>query len=82
MGVFYFLVCVFITKSFLEAINYIEHYGLVREVDMPVCARHSWNSNHCLSSLYLCYVTRHSDHHRASTLKFWELNPCDEKAPT
>jgi hypothetical protein len=26
-------------------------------------------------------VTRHSDHHRAANLKFWELNPCDEDAP-
>ena len=44
--------------------------------------RHSWNSNHCISSLYLCNVTRHSDHHRASNLKFWELNASDKSAPT
>ena len=43
--------------------------------------RHSWNSNHFVSSLYLCNVTRHSDHHRASNLKFWELNPCDKDSP-
>ena len=71
-----------LSKSLLEAINYIEHYGLVRDKGKPIRMRHSWNSNHCLSSLYLCNVTRHSDHHRASNLKFWELNPCDESAPT
>jgi alkane 1-monooxygenase len=81
-GIFCFLLCALLAKSFLEAINYTEHYGLVREKVKPVHMRHSWNSNHLLSSLYLFNVTRHSDHHRASTLKFWELNPCDDSAPT
>ena len=65
----------------MEAINYTEHYGLVRERGKPVCMRHSWNSNHAISSLFLCNVTRHSDHHRASNLKFWELSPYDQSAP-
>ena len=81
-GMFFFLLLAILSKSLLEAINYIEHYGLVRDRGKPIRMRHSWNSNHCLSSLYLCNVTRHSDHHRASNLKFWELNPCDESAPT
>ena len=81
-GMFIFLLLSILGKSLLEAINYIEHYGLVREKGKPVHMRHSWNSNHYLSSLYLCNVTRHSDHHRASNLKFWELNPCNENAPT
>ena len=81
-GMFCFLFCAFLGKSFLEAINYTEHYGLVRERGKPVHMRHSWNSNHCLSSLYLCNVTRHSDHHRTANLKFWELDPCPSTAPT
>jgi alkane 1-monooxygenase len=80
-GMFYFLLLALLAKSLLEAINYVEHYGLVRNKGEPIRMRHSWNSNHCLSSLYLYNVTRHSDHHRASNLKFWELNPCDESAP-
>jgi len=81
-GMFFFLLLAMLSKSLLEAINYIEHYGLVRERGKPIEMRHSWNSNHCISSLYLCNVTRHSDHHRASNLKFWELNACHESAPT
>ena len=81
-GMCFFLLLAMLSKSLLEAINYIEHYGLVRDKGKPVRMRHSWNSNHCLSSLYLCNVTRHSDHHRASNLKFWELSACDESAPT
>ncbi len=82
IGVFYFLLLAFIGKSLLETINYIEHYGLVREKDKPVCTRHSWNSDHVFSSLLLCNVTRHSDHHRAPNLNFWELNPNFKNAPT
>lgn len=81
-GMFFFLLLAILSKSLLEAINYIEHYGLVRERGKPIEMRHSWNSNHCISSLFLYNVTRHSDHHRASNLKFWELNACDENAPT
>ena len=80
-GMLSFLLCAFLAKLFLEAINYIEHCGLVRERGKQVNMRHSWNSNHLLSSIYLCNVTRHSDHHRAANLKFWELNPCHEDAP-
>ena len=80
-GMVLFLLLAFLGKVLLEAINFTEHYGLVREEGQPVCMRHSWNSNHCLSSIYLCNVTRHSDHHRAANLKFWELSPFDSKAP-
>jgi alkane 1-monooxygenase len=81
IGMLSFLLCAFFAKSLLEGINYIEHYGLVREKGKPVGMRHSWNSNHLLSSIYLCNVTRHSDHHRSTTLKFWELNPTHNDAP-
>tara|TARA_B100001741_G_C16445915_1_gene547994 strand:- start:754 stop:1038 length:285 start_codon:yes stop_codon:yes gene_type:complete len=43
--------------------------------------RHSWNSNHAMSSIFLYNVTRHSDHHRLAKLKFWELDPCPKNAP-
>ena len=65
----------------MEAINYIEHFGLVRQEGKPVRLRHSWNSNHFFSSIYLYNVTRHSDHHRNSNLKYWELKPVDKDAP-
>ena len=81
IGMLSFLLCAFLAKLLLESINYIEHYGLVRERGTPVKMGHSWNSNHLLSSIYLCNVTRHSDHHRSASLKFWELHPCHEDAP-
>ena len=72
-GIFWYLVCAFFSKSLLEVINYSEHYGLVREKGKPVYSRHSWNSNHTISSILLCNVTRHSSHHETASLKFWEL---------
>ena len=73
MGLVVFLLISFISKCLLETINYIEHYGLIRVPGNPVRPAHSWNSNHYLSSIYLCNVTRHSAHHEKSNLKFWEL---------
>ena len=72
-GMISYLVLAFITKALLEAINYTEHYGLVREPDKPVCPRHSWNSNHILSGLILYNLTRHSSHHEKPNIKFWRL---------
>jgi alkane 1-monooxygenase len=80
-GMLVFFLIAFLSKSSLESINYIEHYGLVRERGKPVQARHSWNSNHFLSSIYLYNVTRHSNHHKNTNLKFWELNPNHKDAP-
>ncbi len=81
VGMLAFLLCALLAKSFLEAINYVEHYGLVRERGKPVRMRHSWNSNHFFSSIYLYNVTRHSDHHKNTNLKFWELNTTGKDAP-
>lgn len=54
--------------SLLEAVNYIEHYGLLRGVDgngrFERCApAHSWNANQVVSNLMLYQLQRHSDHH-------------------
>lgn len=76
-----FIICSFIAKSFLEVINFIEHYGLVREKGKSVERKHSWNSNSKISSLYLFNVTRHSSHHEKANLKYWELEPYKKNSP-
>ena len=81
IGMLFFLLFAILAKSLLEAINYIEHYGLLRQRGKPVEMRHSWNSNHFFSSIYLYNVTRHSEHHKNTNLKFWELNPNHKDAP-
>ena len=77
-GLLVFLLFSFIAKSFLEVINYSEHYGLVRVAGEPVYPRHSWNSNSTMSSIYLYNVTRHSSHHEKANLKYWELESYED----
>ncbi|MBK6686166.1 MAG: alkane 1-monooxygenase [Deltaproteobacteria bacterium] len=51
----------------LETVNYVEHYGLSRRATGErferVLPRHSWNSAHRLTGLYLFNLPRHADHH-------------------
>jgi alkane 1-monooxygenase len=59
----------------LETINYIEHYGLKRNMSSSgryerVSEKHSWNSNHVLGRIVLYELTRHSDHHYKSQKKY------------
>ncbi|PWR21733.1 alkane 1-monooxygenase [Zavarzinia compransoris] len=62
-------------KSWLEYVNYIEHYGIVRVPGTQVRTDHSWNSNHAVSSKILFNLTRHSDHHAHGDKPFWDLKP-------
>jgi hypothetical protein len=68
-------------KCYLELVNYIEHYGLVRVPNTPVQFRHSWNSNASVSGWFLFNLTRHSHHHESGHLPFWRLEP-KPTAPT
>lgn len=52
----------------LEAVNYVEHYGLTRKYlgngkFERVQPHHSWNSSHKVSNWMLINLQRHSDHH-------------------
>jgi alkane 1-monooxygenase len=60
-------------RSVLEAVNYFEHYGLVRDPELPVEPRHSWNSNKRLSNAVLFNLARHSHHHAEGDAQFWQL---------
>lgn len=54
--------------SLLEVINYIEHYGLLRQPITPgrferMRACHSWNADYLAGRIMLYELTLHSDHH-------------------
>ena len=61
----------------LEAINYIEHYGLVRRRHgqrfEPFGVMHAWNADHLLSNCVLANLQRHSDHHLHAWKPYAEL---------
>lgn len=69
--------------SLLEVVNYLEHYGLVRQKDDSgryerVQPRHSWNSNSIVANLFLYHLQRHSDHHANPTRSYQALRHFDE----
>jgi alkane 1-monooxygenase len=64
--------------SLLEVVNYIEHYGLLRECDRDgrperCKPEHSWNSSHLVSNLFLYHLQRHSDHHAHPARRYQAL---------
>jgi alkane 1-monooxygenase len=64
--------------SLLESVNYIEHYGLLRQ-KLPsgryerCTPAHSWNSDHLVTNLFLYHLQRHSDHHANPTRRYQTL---------
>ena len=68
---------------FLETINYVEHYGLLRRIKSNgryerVKPNHSWNSNHTIGRITLYELTRHSDHHFKSSKKYQVLESIED----
>jgi alkane 1-monooxygenase len=64
--------------SLLESVNYMEHYGLLRQKTesgrYERCAPvHSWNSDHLVTNLFLYHLQRHSDHHANPTRRYQTL---------
>ncbi|MEA1881642.1 MAG: alkane 1-monooxygenase [Candidatus Marinimicrobia bacterium] len=72
-GLFVFLLIGIGGKVVLEGVNYMEHYGLIREKGTPILPKHSWNTNRRVSSFFLFNLTRHSSHHENAQLEYWEL---------
>ncbi|WP_051222780.1 alkane 1-monooxygenase [Conexibacter woesei] len=71
--------------SLLEVVNYLEHYGLLREKRDDgtdryerTQPRHSWNSDNVSSNVLLYHLQRHSDHHAHPTRRFQALRHFDE----
>lgn len=69
--------------SLLEAVNYVEHYGIIRKEIAPnryerVNPLHSWNSSHKVSNFILFQLQRHSDHHAFATREYQVLRHFEE----
>jgi alkane 1-monooxygenase len=68
--------------TLLETVNYLEHYGLLRQ-KLPsgryerCTPEHSWNSDHLVTNLFLYHLQRHSDHHANPTRRYQTLRSMD-----
>lgn len=73
----------------LEAVNYIEHYGLQRK-RLPdgkyerFGEQHAWDANEWLTNCYLIHLQRHADHHLEPGRPYAALQPREQspKLPT
>ncbi len=68
--------------SMLEVVNYVEHYGLLRQKDasgryVRCLPEHSWNSNHIVGNILLYHLQRHSDHHAHPARRYQALRHFD-----
>ncbi len=77
-GVLVFMVLALLGKSYLETVNYVEHYGLIRVPGTRVETRHSWDCYNMISSALLYNLPRHADHHLHVKKPFWELGTYNE----
>ena len=82
----YLLLQAVIGFSLLEVVNYLEHYGLLRQKQVSPSGaeryertrpEHSWNSNNTASNVLLYHLQRHSDHHANPTRRYQALRSMD-----
>ncbi|MBC8110040.1 MAG: alkane 1-monooxygenase [Verrucomicrobia bacterium] len=62
----------------LEYVNYIEHYGLIRDKGEKVEAHHAWQSDTISSRFTLLELSRHSDHHLKAFKPYHTLDSHEE----
>jgi alkane 1-monooxygenase len=79
----YLLLQSFVGASLLEVVNYLEHYGLLRQKREDgrferTAPEHSWNSNNVASNVLLYHLQRHSDHHANPTRRYQALRHMDD----
>lgn len=72
-----------IAFSLLEVVNYLEHYGLLRQKRgdgrYERCRpEHSWNSDNIASNVFLYHLQRHSDHHAHPTRRYQALRHVED----
>ena len=83
IGCIFFLLQSLIAILQLDAINYLQHYGLTRKADEggqfePVDTHHSWSDGKFLYGLLLLNLFRHGEHHVYPGRAYPLLGPPDE----
>lgn len=79
-GLLAWLTQAFFANFLLEYVNYIQHYGLVRDEKQRQSDEHSWDSEQFVSRFVLVDLSRHADHHTHAskpyhTLTHSEISP-------
>lgn len=61
----------------LEAVNYFQHWGLVRDSG-PFLPRHAWTTDSWFTQHAFLGLSRHADHHTHAARPYFLLNHCAE----
>ena len=77
----YLILQAIVAFTMLEIVNFLEHYGMLRQMVGPadkqryerVTPAHSWNSNNVATNVLLYHLQRHSDHHANPTRRYQAL---------
>lgn len=77
-GVIILFVIAAIGRVIHEAVNYVQHYGLVRLEGTPIGVRHTWDSHRTLSNIMHYNLPRHADHHLNASKPYWTLAPAPQ----
>jgi len=73
-----YLISGLVAVTLLQAVQYVEHYGLARAAlpeggFAPQSAAHSWDSEHRAAKAILFQLPRHADHHLLAARPYPEL---------
>ncbi|MGC6517670.1 MAG: alkane 1-monooxygenase [Candidatus Puniceispirillaceae bacterium] len=84
LGLLFIAVQTIIALILTEAVDYIQHYGLMRQTDRhgrpePVAHHHSWNSRHAAGDWTTFNIGLHSHHHSHARTPFAELSQEEEQ---
>lgn len=82
----YLVIQAIVGFSLLEVVNFMEHYGMLRQKVGAgerqryerVLPSHSWNSNNIATNVLLYHLQRHSDHHANPTRRYQTLRDFEE----
>jgi alkane 1-monooxygenase len=84
VGIFpYLVIQALVGIWLLESVNFLEHYGMLRQKMESgrferVNPSHSWNSNNIGTNVLLYHLQRHSDHHANPTRRYQALRDYPE----
>jgi alkane 1-monooxygenase len=70
-GVLVFIVQAIVLTLGLHTVNYFQHWGLVRNEKNALCC---WDSNNRSTLFSMLGLLRHSDHHKNSHKRYYELD--------
>ncbi|PCJ12057.1 MAG: hypothetical protein COB04_18305 [Gammaproteobacteria bacterium] len=79
-GLFAIVIIGLSSNVFIEVINYLQHYGLLREMGKPIEARHIWSSNRALLNRLYFGAGRHAIHH-TGVEDYWRYSGGSDKDP-